>query len=85
MQLLYLRLEIEFELLLLCLVRRSLHFVIDRIEKLDALRDLLEGPVNLGCAPQKSQVTVYRAGVAPGDRLCSLRAAIVVGHADKGL
>jgi hypothetical protein len=48
LELLYLCLQIQLELFFLCLICGSLHLVVYALEKLDALRYLLEGPVDFG-------------------------------------
>ena len=49
LQLLNLRLEVRLQLFLLRLIRRRLHLVVYALEELDALRNLLQCPVDLGC------------------------------------
>ena len=58
LQLLNLCLEVCLELLLLRLVCRRLHLVVDALEELDALRDLLECPVDFRCEPPCIEHTV---------------------------
>jgi hypothetical protein len=55
-----LRLQIELELFLLCLVVRRLHLVIDGVEELDTLRDLLERSVDLSCSAQSERACRQR-------------------------
>jgi hypothetical protein len=57
LKLLYLRLEVDLQLLLLRVVVRHLHLVIYALEDLDAFRDLLQCPVNFGCS-QRASVTI---------------------------
>ena len=48
LELLDLCLQVSLQLLLLCLICRGLHLVVYALEELDTLRNLLQGPVNLG-------------------------------------
>lgn len=59
-------LEVRFQLLLLALGWRRLKLLIHPLEDFDALRNLLERPIDLGWS-------------APHNALCSFRADIVLG------
>ena len=78
LQLLNLRLEVRLELLFLPLTGGRLQLVVQALEELDALRDLLEGPVNLRCACQgcPPDIATHSAASEPpssADDPCSKR------------